>query len=108
MDFGKQTVGEVIKQSDKLCKILFFRNTLLNSLKFPDFEKSVTFLKREINLENIGATDGEFTVKLHYKGDESLNHNGIIDEISVTPNTGGKKLKDSKAILINQKLNSKF
>ena len=69
IDFGKQTVGEV--------------------------------LKREINLRNVGATDGEFTLKLHFEGDSSNEHNGIIDEIAITPNTGGNlSAKSTVPILV--------
>lgn len=63
INFGKQTVGEVIK--------------------------------REIILRNDGATDGEFTLKLHFEGDSSLIHDGIIDEITITPNTGGPLMAKS-------------
>lgn len=69
IDFGKQTVGEVIK--------------------------------REIILRNDGATDGEFTLKLHFEGDSSLIHDGIIDEISITPDTGGPLVaKSSIAVIV--------
>ena len=64
VNFGKQTVGEIIK--------------------------------KEILLRNDGATDGEFTIKLHYEGDSMAElHNGIIDEIALTPDTGGTLMAKS-------------